>query len=87
MKTNIDIAIESWTKDAGDWTFAIDKNDEDTEFVDFHELTDVRRAEVVSDYGVTEDFLYDLTAHIGTIQDAIHQDLADIWKRLDAMEK
>lgn len=86
MRTNTEIAIESWTKDAGEWTFAIDKDDEDADFVDYRELTADRRAEIAHDFGVTEDFIYELTAHISTLQDAIHQDLADIWKRMDAME-
>lgn len=87
MKTNIDIAIESWVKDGAGWTFPTDPKNEDADWVEFNELSADRRAEVCKEYGVSEDFMHEILAQFTNLEDNIHRDLADIWKRLDAMER
>lgn len=82
MKTNIDIT--SHVSEETGWLFAIEDGGED--FETLAGLTEERIAQMCKDWGVSPDFLIEVNAQFETLREAMHSDLADIWKRLDSLE-
>ena len=85
MDTITDIISRTGTET--DWLFAIDAGESCEDFVEANQLAKDRLAELCESYGVSEDFLFELIAISATFREAIHADLADIWKRLDRLER
>lgn len=82
---NTETHIKSRTNEETTWLFPVDDSDV-TDWEEFADLPEDRISELCERYGVTAEFMDELNGILSSFRNAIHEDLRDIWKRLDEME-
>ncbi len=85
MRTITTTTVESQTAEETTWWFPVDDT-EDTDYLEVHELSEKRLTELCKRYGVSEEFVTEVNGEFSRFRDAVSGDLAEIWKRLDAIE-
>lgn len=64
-------------------SFCVEANDENFDsYANVGDMTDEQLAKVAKRYGITPALLSELNSHFDALKEAIHEDLADIWARV-----
>lgn len=88
MNTDHRISVESRTKDVN-LTITMDASSEDFdkwELASLDQLGEEEMAVLAGKLGIDARILTGLATSFESLRDAVHDDLADIWLRMDRME-
>ena len=85
METVRKINIKSNT-DTYQWVVSDDES-EDAQFSQISDVTSERMAELAKKWGVTPEFILEIGSELASLRSNVHEDLVDIWDRLDRMER